>query len=139
MFSENAKQLFFLPDTIATPSTQTCCEAHLHLLHHSHQISNILIALNGDTAGSESYVTANLRRTDQDQFKQITVWGRYIDEWSRRDLCWKLDKRLTIIDFDEIRDVVPMGQYDVGRRGADDPSYAVLGNNLPGFMSHDAG
>jgi hypothetical protein len=109
------------------------CESHLYLLHHSHQISNILIALKGDRAGSESYVTANLRLKDQDTFKQITVWGRYIDEWSRREGGWGLDKRQTIIDFDEIRDVVPMGQYAVGRRDQQDPSYRALGSTLAGL------
>ncbi len=104
------------------------CEAHLLLLHHSHQISNILIALNGDLAGSESYATVNLRIKGQDKIQQITVWVRYIDEWSRRSDDWRLDKRQTIIDFDEIRDVVPMGQYAVGRRDQADPSYKVLGN-----------
>src|SRR5437764_1133255 len=36
------------------------CAQHLHTLHHSHQVSNILIDLNGDRAGSEAYVTASL-------------------------------------------------------------------------------
>src|SRR5215831_15091122 len=36
------------------------CAQHQHTLHHSHQVSNIVISLNGDEAGSESYVTANL-------------------------------------------------------------------------------
>jgi hypothetical protein len=106
------------------------CQAHLQLLHHSHQISNILITLNGDRAGSEAYVTANMRLKDQDQFKQMTVWGRYIDQWSRGDDGWKLDKRQTIIDFDEIRTAVPLGHYTVAKRGPDDPSYKVLGNLL---------
>jgi hypothetical protein len=106
------------------------CEAHLLLLHHSHQISNILITLHGDRAGSEAYVTATLRLQDQDQLKQMTVWGRYIDEWSRGSGGWKIDKRQTIIDFDEIRPVVPLGHYNVGRRDTDDPSYNVLGDLL---------
>ena len=110
------------------------CEAHQLLLHHSHQVSNILIELNGDVAGSESYVTASLRLNDQGTIKQMTVWGRYIDEWSRRDNGWGLDKRLTIIDFDEVRDVVPMGQHEVGSRDQQDPSYKVLGKHLPGYF-----
>jgi hypothetical protein len=105
------------------------CESHLQLLHHSHQISNILIALHGDKAGSESYATVNLRLSNQDKIQQITVWVRYIDEWSCRGGEWRLDRRQTIIDFDEIRDVAPMGQYAVGRRDRDDPSYRVLGGN----------
>ncbi len=102
------------------------CAQHAHLLHHSHQVSNILIDLQGDEAGSEAYVTASLRMQADNGVRQITVWSRYIDRWSRRDGRWGLDKRVTVIDFDEIRDVAPMGQHEVGRRDRSDPSYAVL-------------
>src|SRR5579864_5098115 len=37
------------------------CGNHQALLAHSHQISNIIIELDGERAGSESYVTATLR------------------------------------------------------------------------------
>ena len=102
------------------------CAQHLHALHHSHQVSNIIIDLDGDSAGSEAYVTASLRVRSGEQLKQITVWGRYIDRWSRRNGRWGLDKRISIRDFDEIRDVVAMFDHDTGRRDRSDPSYAVL-------------
>jgi hypothetical protein len=102
------------------------CAQHLHTLHHSHQVSNIIIELDGDRAGSESYVTASLRMMRGEQLKQMTVWGRYIDRWSRRDGRWGLDKRISIRDFDEVRDVVAMGNHDIGRRDRSDPSYTVL-------------
>jgi hypothetical protein len=103
------------------------CGQHLHTLHHSHQVSNIVIDLDGDTAGSESYVTANLRVKRGDTLMQMSVWGRYIDRWSRRDGRWGLDHRLSIRDFDEARPVTAMYDHDIGRRDASDPSYAVLG------------
>ena len=102
------------------------CAQHLHTLHHSHQVSNILIELNGDSAGSESYVTATLRVKRGDQVMQMTVWGRYVDQWSKRNGRWGLDKRVSIRDFDEIRNVNPMAQHDEGRRDQTDPSYTVL-------------
>lgn len=102
------------------------CAQHLRTLHHSHQVSNIIIELDGDRAGSESYVTASLRVKRGEQLKQMTVWGRYIDRWSRRDGRWGLDKRISIRDFDEVRDVVAMYDHDVGRRDRSDPSYTVL-------------
>jgi len=103
------------------------CAQHRHTLYHSHQVSNILIDLDGDRAGSESYVTAALRiRGGGEQLKQITVWGRYIDRWSRRKGRWGLDKRISVRDFDEVRDVTPLVDHDVGRRDRSDPSYAVL-------------
>ena len=106
------------------------CAQHRHTLHHSHQVSNIIIDLDGDRAGSESYVTASLRVRRGEQLKHMMVWGRYIDQWSRRDGRWGLDKRISIRDFDEVRDVTAMYEHDTGRRDHTDPSYSVL-RNLP--------
>ncbi len=106
------------------------CAQHRHTLHHSHQVSNILIDLNGDRAGSEAYVTASLRVRRNEQPMQITVWGRYVDRWSRRNGCWGLDHRLAIRDFDEIREVTPLQHHEIGRRDRSDPSYGVLETNL---------
>jgi hypothetical protein len=103
------------------------CAQHLHTLHHTHQVGNILIELNGDTAASESYVTANLRIRRGEQLMQMSVWGRYVDRWSRRDGGWGLERRIAIRDFDEVREVKPMNDHDVGRRDGSDPSYAVFG------------
>jgi hypothetical protein len=102
------------------------CKQHRHTLHHSHQVTNILIALDGDRAGSESYAIAALRMRRDGALKQVTVWTRYIDQWSKRDSRWGLDKRIAIRDFDEIRDVVVLAEHDVGRRDRSDPSYTVL-------------
>jgi hypothetical protein len=110
------------------------CAQHLHTLHHSHQVSNIVIELDGDRAGSESYVAANLRMKRGDQLLQMSVWGRYIDQWSCRNGRWGLDNRISVRDFDEIREVKAMYDHDVGSRDRSDPSYAVLrkaGGDLP--------
>jgi hypothetical protein len=61
-----------------------------------------------------------------EKLKHMTVWGRYIDRWSRRDGHWGLDRRLSIRDFDEIRDVTPLYEHDLGRRDLSDPSYGAL-------------
>ena len=102
------------------------CAQHRHTLHHSHQVSNILIDLDGDHAGSESYVTATLRVARGDKLLQMSVWGRYIDSWSRRDGRWGLDNRLALRDFDEVREVTEMHRHATGTRDSNDPSYAVL-------------
>jgi SnoaL-like domain len=102
------------------------CAQHRHALHHSHQVSNIIIDLDRDRAGSESYVTATLRVRRGEQLKQLTVWGRYIDQWSRRDGHWGLHTRIAIRDFDEIRDVVAMNVHDRARRDRSDPSYGAF-------------
>ncbi len=82
--------------------------------------------MNGDRAGSESYAFATLRIRRGETLQQMTIWSRYIDRWSRRNGRWGLDQRIAIRDFDEIREVVPLGDHDVGRRDRSDPSYAVL-------------
>ena len=102
------------------------CEQHRGLVAQSHQITNISIQVDGDRAGSEAYVFATVRMQAGEQLKQIYVWGRYVDEWARRDGRWAIAKRVTLIDFDEIRDVVPLTAAGQGRRDRSDPSYAVL-------------
>jgi SnoaL-like protein len=102
------------------------CASHRKALHHSHQVSNILIELDGDRAASESYVTATLRIRRGEQLMQITVWSRYVDRWSRRKGRWGLDKRIAIRDFDEVRGATAMADHDVGHRDRFDPSYGVL-------------
>ncbi|MBW8785755.1 MAG: nuclear transport factor 2 family protein [Novosphingobium sp.] len=103
------------------------CQSHLGLTHHSHQVSNILITLDGDRAGSESYVTGTMRLKRGEAIVQLAVWGRYIDSWSRRDGAWGIDRRFTMMEFDESREVKPTGRPLRSGRGPDDPSYAVLG------------
>jgi hypothetical protein len=102
------------------------CAQHLHTLHHSHQVANILIELDGDHAASESYVTASLRIRRGPKLMHMTVWSRYIDRWSCRAGRWALDHRLTVRDFDEVREVVPLKEHEVGRRDRSDPSYGAL-------------
>jgi SnoaL-like domain len=102
------------------------CAQHRRMSHHSHQVSNVLIDLDGDRAGSEAYVTAALRGYRNQQLIQMTIWARYVDRWSRRDGRWGLDHRLVIRDFDEVREVTPLHHHDVGRRDRSDPSYRVL-------------
>lgn len=102
------------------------CKAHEGLLHHSHQVTNVLVEVEGDRAGSEAYVTANLRMLRDGKLLQIEVWARYVDRWSRRGGHWAIDRRDTVIDFDSIREVQPMHDHERGRRDPSDPSYAVL-------------
>ena len=102
------------------------CAQHRQLLMHSHQMSNILIDINGDHAGSESYVTATLRMRRESKLLQITAISRYVDRWSRRGEVWAIDHRIAVMDMDEIREVTPMKEHDRARRDRSDASYAVL-------------
>jgi len=102
------------------------CRDHGSLLHHTHQVTNILIDLDGDRAGSEAYCFATLRMKRGEALTQMMVWTRYIDRWSRRDGRWGLDHRQAVRDFDEVRAVTPMSDPQTARRDIGDPSYAVL-------------
>ena len=102
------------------------CQEHRKFLHHSHQVTNIVLELNGDRAGSESYVTATLRSREGDKVMQRQFFARYVDEWSRRDGHWAIDKRECVIDFDSITPVSPMNDYKRSQRDRTDPSYPVL-------------
>lgn len=102
------------------------CAQHAQLLQHSHQMSNIVIELDGERAGSESYVTATLRMERNGRLMQMTVLSRYVDIWSKREGRWALDHRRAVMEMDEIREVTPMKARTGWTRDRTDPSYAVL-------------
>ena len=102
------------------------CAQHRKTITHVHQVTNVLIEVDGDQAGSEAYVVSDLRFMHGHQLKQVTTWGRYVDQWSRREGRWAIDKRLAIRDFSEVRDASAMTLPERGRRDRTDPSYAIL-------------
>jgi hypothetical protein len=102
------------------------CEAHLNLQAHSHQVTNVLIEVEGDRAASEAYVYASLRGAREGGPFQMEVWARYCDTWSRREGHWAIDRRNTVIDFDRMSEVTPVHEHQWARRDTQDPSYAVL-------------
>jgi hypothetical protein len=102
------------------------CVEHRKFLHHSHQVTNIILDVDGDRAGCESYVTATLRRSEGDKILQHQFWARYVDTWSRRDGHWAIDNRECIVDFSSISEVTPLQEDPRSRRDLEDPSYAVL-------------
>ena len=106
------------------------CEAHRRAIVHSHQITNIILELNGNQARSESYVTSAMRLMDAGQLKQITTRGRYLDRWSRREGRWGIEKRCYVHDFDEIRSVTPAFTPPSFRLDRSDPSYAFFDGML---------
>lgn len=104
------------------------CQQHLHLTSHSHQVTNILIEIDGDKAASESYVYGTMR-TDQDgKVMQIGVWGRYLDRLEKQGGRWGIVHRKVVFEHEEMREVSPMGMDLRSTRDADDPSYQFLTN-----------
>lgn len=102
------------------------CSAHLAFLHHSHHVTNVLICVDGDKAGSEAYVIANLRQLEGDRLTNRMFSARYIDQWSKREGRWAIERRKCVVDLSELSDVTPIGSDDFSARDGSDPSYAVL-------------
>ena len=103
------------------------CAQHRIATVHTHQVTNILTSLDGDRAGTEAYFVSALRIELDGVLTEIMTWGRYLDQWSKRDGRWAVDQRIVVRDLDQIGAARPMSVFDRGRRDADDPSYAVLG------------
>jgi hypothetical protein len=100
-----------------------CMEAHLQFVSHSHQFSNILVTVDGDTATSETYGDVTLRRADGDGgFVDLRNLGRYVDRWERRDGEWRIIDRKYLHDFDATYPSVG-GFLTTGRRDRRDASY----------------
>jgi SnoaL-like protein len=103
------------------------CKDHLHLTSHSHQISNILITLDGDRAGSEAYMTGTMRMLRDGKEFQIFVRARYLDAWEKRNGRWAISHRKVAYDHDEVREVTSMRGPSNSARDGTDPSYELLG------------
>jgi hypothetical protein len=66
--------------------------AHEMLLpRSSHQVTNLLIEVDGDAATSTAYVTAASQRADRRTVHLIR--GQYDDRWTRREGTWAIDHR----------------------------------------------
>ena len=104
----------------------TIIKHHEQLVSHSHQVTNVLIDLDGDSAGSEAYVTGTMRMEREGKLMQMGVWARYLDEWEKRDGTWAITRREVVFDHEEIREVTPMGRELRFTRDRTDPSYAVV-------------
>jgi hypothetical protein len=103
------------------------CKQHESLTGHSHQVTNILIELDGDKAGSEAYFSGTMRFLRDGKEMQIGVRGRYLDSWEKRAGRWGIVRRRVVFDHDEVREVTPVGQELNYTRDRADPSYAFVG------------
>ena len=90
-----------------------------------HIIGQAQISVHGDTASGEVYFYAWHRVTEDGEAKDLSVAGRYIDEYACRDGDWRITRRRELIDWartDAAADsflaenpILPRG----GRRGTD--------------------
>ena len=103
------------------------CQEHRNYLHHSHQVTNVIIDIFAPgKAGSEAYVTAKLRQMVDGKLMEREFCARYIDLWSKRDGEWAIDKRDCVVDFSAIREAESLFNDDNAARDRSDPSYDVL-------------
>jgi hypothetical protein len=102
------------------------CAEHRKFLHHSHQVTNVIIERDGNRAASESYVFATLRSKEDGNLVQRQFWARYIDAWSKRDGRWAIDARECIVDFSAVGEVSAIDMPSPARRDRRDPSYQLL-------------
>ncbi|MBJ21890.1 MAG: nuclear transport factor 2 family protein [bacterium] len=103
-------------------------EAHAAMDRHSHQITNVLIELNGDRATSESYVTVVLwTLPDAGGAQQELVGrGRYLDRWERREGAWAIEHRVHLLDLSSAFPLVRADTSEGTSRDASDPSFAFI-------------
>jgi hypothetical protein len=97
--------------------------AHLAMETHSHQITNVLIEVNGDSAVSEAYVTVVLQQQRATGAVEMQVRGRYLDRWAQRDGCWQIVEREHVIDTQSETPLPAIGKSAESRRDNTDSSF----------------
>ena len=102
-------------------------EAHEAMESHSHQMTNILIQLDGDKAVSETYALVTLRSNPNAEGKQSEIFtrSRYLDRWSKRDGRWAIDHRTHVMDLQTVDGVSQPGDAE-SRRDQKDPSFQLF-------------
>lgn len=120
--------------------------AALEMTHHN--ISNILIEVDGDRAGSECYWQVTLRKRVGDALWDSISQGRYIDSFERIDGVWAIRHRQSLLDWNRTEKVLhqrgdpalpvlvvpnnPEASPPPNRRDAGDYSYRVLTRRYDG-------
>lgn len=98
----------------------------------SHNITNVLIAVDDDRAAGESYFIAQ-HSLDGDPPTEMFACGRYLDSFARRGDEWRFARRHAVYDW--TMSVPASGAWDAepmkgllarGRRGRGDASYPHL-------------
>lgn len=107
---------------------------HLHLETHVHRVTNISIVVDGDTAGSESYVDARFRMSRDGTVVEMHSSGRFIDRWERRDGRWGIAQRRYLHCMDSARPLEGANYPSAGERDQSDPSYAILASPVQLFV-----
>lgn len=103
------------------------CDFHATVVWTSHNVMNETIRVDGDTAGSETYIIGCIRLLDAEgNMMEQAIHGRYLDKWVCIDGEWFVKERLFALDFNDTHAITEHTEHDYGRRDTTDPSYEVL-------------
>jgi ketosteroid isomerase-like protein len=112
-------------------------EQAMALVDTSHAVHNHMIAVAGDTAEGEAYVTAYNRIPDSHGGWNEFIQGlRYVDRYRRTDGRWQFSARTVIVDWAQHGPALWDFEHPLlkGKKpavgGAGDASYGLLGNGL---------
>ena len=106
------------------------CSSHEKGVAHSHQIANVIIRIDGDSAASEAYVNSAMRMMHEGQLLQVNTRGRYLDRWARVEGRWLIERRVFVCDFDEVHPAVPGSIPPRLKLDRGDLSYALFAGDL---------
>ena len=103
-------------------------QAHAAMQCHSHQISNVLTEVRADSAVSEAYVTVLLwtKADDNGQQQEITVRGRYLDQWCRQEGKWLITNRIHVTDTHTVNTLCKGPISAQSTRDSSDPSFLLF-------------
>lgn len=103
-------------------------EAHSAMQCHSHQITNVLIELEEDSAVSEAYVTVVLWTNPDESGKQMEIIGRgrYLDRWAKHEDRWAITHRVHVLDMQTLHQLVKGPTSDESARDESDPSFSFI-------------
>ena len=66
---------------------------------NQHMIGNVLIEIEGDEAFGEVYFNAYHKVAGESGFEDVTIAGRYLDRYEKRDGVWKYAYRSEVVDW----------------------------------------
>src|ERR1700712_4956753 len=72
--------------------------ARPYLRSMQHHVTTVNFAINGSTAEGEIYSVANHTIDAGDRDVDVTVGGRYLDKYEKRDDTWKFVERKIVTD-----------------------------------------
>jgi SnoaL-like domain len=106
---------------------------------HLHYMTNNRLGIDGDSAWSETYWFAMLKRNDE---TMVDIGGgRYVDQLTRENGQWKIMVRETIVDLQAVADAAEFGGPSASLHGTwdhDDPSYQGTFNQPDGSSPGEA-